>query len=93
MTVRVAREQNSGVIAIVDTGQGIRAEFLPVMFDAFRQGEEGYARAPGGGMGLGLAIVRHLVELHGGTVTAESPGKGLGATFTVRLPLHEGGDG
>jgi len=86
VTVRVAQEDDHAVIAVGDTGQGIRADFLPFVFDAFRQGEEGYARRPGSGMGLGLAIVRYLVELHGGTVAAESAGEGLGATFTVRLP-------
>src|SRR5262249_29743283 len=72
-------------IAISDTGQGIPAEFLPRLFERFQQGQSGTTRAPGG-LGLGLAIVRHIVELHGGTVLAESPGEGLGATFTVKLP-------
>lgn len=73
-------------IRVTDTGKGIAAEFLPYVFDYFRQ-EDGKTTRQFGGLGLGLAIVRHLVELHGGRVWAESPGEGLGATFTVRLPL------
>jgi PAS domain S-box-containing protein len=72
-------------IAVSDTGQGIPAEFLPYLFERFQQAETGSARRYGG-LGLGLAIVRHIVELHGGTVYAESPGEGQGATFTVKLP-------
>ncbi|HWT00762.1 MAG TPA: ATP-binding protein [Pyrinomonadaceae bacterium] len=73
-------------IFVSDTGDGIKREFLPYVFDRFRQ-EDGTTARRYGGLGLGLAIVRHLVELHGGTVRAESPGEGQGATFTVRLPL------
>lgn len=73
-------------ITITDTGKGIHPNFLPHVFDYFRQ-EDGATTRKFGGLGLGLAIVRHLVELHGGTVQAESPGEGQGATFTVRLPL------
>ncbi|WP_242729170.1 ATP-binding protein [Microcoleus vaginatus] len=73
-------------ITVSDTGNGISAEFLPYVFDRFRQADASLTR-PQNGLGLGLAIVRHLVELHGGTVTAESPGKDKGATFTVKLPL------
>lgn len=73
-------------IVIVDTGEGIDPEFLPYVFDRFRQAD-GSARRKHAGLGLGLAIVRHLVELHGGEVMAESPGLGQGATFTVKLPL------
>ena len=72
-------------MAVTDTGQGIRADFLPHVFDRFRQADTGPTRAHGG-LGLGLAIVRHIVTLHGGTVVAESPGEGLGARFTVTLP-------
>jgi signal transduction histidine kinase len=74
-------------IIVSDTGQGIPAEMLPVVFDRFRQLE---SRPTGteGGLGLGLALVRHLVEAHGGTVTAQSPGEGKGSTFIVRLPRH-----
>ena len=75
-------------IQVSDTGKGISAEFLPHVFDRFRQADGSITRADNG-LGLGLAIVRHLVELHGGTVTAESPGKDRGATFTVKLPLKQ----
>jgi signal transduction histidine kinase len=73
-------------ISIRDTGQGIDPEFLPHVFDRFRQADASAARLHGG-LGLGLAIVRHLVELHGGTVHAESTGRDRGATFTVKLPI------
>jgi signal transduction histidine kinase/ActR/RegA family two-component response regulator len=72
-------------IVIRDNGQGIRPEFLPFVFDPFRQADSTTTRQHGG-LGLGLAIVRQLVELHGGTVRADSPGEGQGATFTVALP-------
>ncbi|MEG4279452.1 PAS domain S-box protein [Microcoleus sp. MON1_C1] len=75
-------------ITVSDTGKGISAEFLPYVFDRFRQADSSLTRHQNG-LGLGLAIVRHLVELHGGTVTAESPGKDKGATFTVKLPLKQ----
>jgi signal transduction histidine kinase/CheY-like chemotaxis protein len=81
------RRINSHVcITVSDSGQGITAEFLPHVFDRFRQADSTTTRAHGG-LGLGLAIVRHLVELHGGRVHVESPGEGQGATFTVELPL------
>jgi PAS domain S-box-containing protein len=73
-------------ISVSDTGEGISAEFLPYVFDRFRQADNSITR-PYAGLGLGLAIVRHLVELHGGTVRAESPGEGQGSTFIVKLPL------
>jgi PAS domain S-box-containing protein len=86
--VRVSLErQNSHVtLTVSDNGKGIDAEFLPFVFDRFRQADAGFTRAHGG-LGLGLAIVRHLVELHGGNVYAASEGDGQGATFTINLPL------
>jgi PAS domain S-box-containing protein len=74
-------------IQVSDTGQGINPDFLPYVFERFRQADSTTTRSYGG-LGLGLAIVRHLVELHGGTVQAESPGLGQGATFIVNLPLR-----
>jgi signal transduction histidine kinase/CHASE3 domain sensor protein len=75
-------------ILVRDTGKGIQAEFLPYIFDYFRQADSTTTRQFGG-LGLGLAIVRHLVELHGGTIRAKSDGDGKGAAFTVRLPLKD----
>jgi signal transduction histidine kinase/ActR/RegA family two-component response regulator len=81
------RRRNSQVeVTVSDNGQGISPEFLPHAFERFRQADAGFTRAHGG-LGLGLAIVRHLVELHGGTVAASSRGVGEGATFTVMFPL------
>jgi signal transduction histidine kinase len=74
-------------IRVSDTGQGIRADFLPHVFDRFAQGP-GASTRPDRGLGLGLAIVRELVEAHGGTVTGESAGEGRGSTFTVTLPVR-----
>jgi PAS domain S-box-containing protein len=85
VTVRLCRSNSRIEISVSDTGAGIAPEFLPHVFDRFRQADMGTTRQHGG-LGLGLAIVRHLVELHGGEVTAESAGGGSGATFTVRLP-------
>ncbi len=73
-------------VCVIDTGRGIAAEFLPHVFDRFRQADSSNTRRFGG-LGLGLAIVRHLVEMHGGRVEASSPGEGQGATFKVALPL------
>ena len=78
-------------IRVTDNGKGIEPDFLPYIFDYFRQ-EDGATTRKFGGLGLGLAIVRHLVELHGGTVHAASPGEGKGATFVVRLPLMKAGN-
>jgi len=74
-------------ISVADTGEGIPADFLPFVFDRFRQADAGTTRQHGG-LGLGLSIVRHLVELHGGTVSVDSPGPGQGATFVVRIPAR-----
>lgn len=73
-------------ISVIDTGQGIDPEFLPHVFDRFRQADSSITRQKGG-LGLGLSIVRSIVEMHGGTVEADSAGVGHGATFTLRLPL------
>lgn len=86
VTIILEQFQNSIQIRILDTGQGIKPEFLPYVFDRFRQADSSSTRAYNG-LGLGLAIVRHLTELHGGTVSADSPGLGQGAMFTVELPL------
>jgi PAS domain S-box-containing protein len=84
--VSLGRVDGSAEITVADTGEGIRAELLPHVFERFRQGDSSSTRAHAG-LGLGLALVRHLVELHGGRVRAESPGEGRGSTFTVELPL------
>jgi PAS domain S-box-containing protein len=84
--VRLRRADGHVDVVVEDTGAGIRPDFLPHVFERFRQSDSSSTRAHGG-LGLGLALVRHLVELHGGTVSAESRGQGHGATFTVRLPL------
>src|SRR5207249_4492028 len=84
--VRLERVESNLQIKVSDTGQGISSDFLPLVFDRFHQADTSSTRRQSG-LGLGLAIVRHLVELHGGSVYAESPGEGCGATFTVRLPL------
>src|SRR5262249_62163833 len=78
--------ERTATVTVSDTGQGIRPDFLPHVFERFRQADATATRAHGG-LGLGLAIVRHLVELHGGTVSASSAGEAQGSTFTLRLPL------
>src|SRR5881396_1081208 len=83
--IRLERAGSTARITVSDTGQGIRPELLPFVFDRFRQGETSIGRRYGG-LGLGLAIVRHIVELHGGVVRAESAGESRGAVFTVELP-------
>ncbi len=90
--VRLERADGRAQITVRDTGEGVAAEFLPFIFDRFRQADSTITRRHGG-LGLGLAIVRHLVELHDGTVAAESAGEGYGTAFIVRLPLAESGEG
>jgi CheY-like chemotaxis protein/anti-sigma regulatory factor (Ser/Thr protein kinase) len=84
--VALSRVESHLELRVSDTGRGIPASFLPHVFDRFRQAESGTTRTSGG-LGLGLAIVRHLVELHGGTVRAESEGRDRGATFIVEFPV------
>src|SRR5689334_11193598 len=86
VTVTVAGRDGEVLITVADTGAGIKPEFLPHVFERFRQAESSTNRAYGG-LGLGLAIVRHLVELHGGSVSVASEGEGRGASFTVCLPM------
>ncbi|MBD1887704.1 PAS domain S-box protein [Coleofasciculus sp. FACHB-SPT9] len=86
VNIRLERLDSHAQITVSDTGQGIESDFLPYVFDYFRQSDATTTRNFGG-LGLGLAIARNLVELHGGTVGVESLGAGLGATFAVKLPL------
>jgi signal transduction histidine kinase/CheY-like chemotaxis protein len=86
ISVRVDQDGSDARVTVKDTGQGIDSEFLPRVFDRFRQADSSTTRSFGG-LGLGLAIVRHLVELHGGTVSAQSEGASKGATFTATFPL------
>ena len=83
--VRLRREGTTGRIEVIDSGGGIGPALLPHIFDRFRQGDGGEHQS---GLGLGLSITRHIVEMHGGSVTAFSGGEGKGATFAVDLPLH-----
>ena len=84
--IRLARVNSHLELSVSDTGEGIAPEFLPYLFQRFRQADSTFTRSHGG-LGLGLAISRHLVEAHGGSIRAASPGKGRGATITVELPL------
>src|SRR5689334_21802988 len=92
--VRVARVESSVEIAVIDTGQGINPDFLPYVFERFRQADNTITRRHAG-LGLGLAICKNLVELHGGTIRAVSPGEGQGASFIIRVPalsVHDADD-
>ena len=89
VAVRLKRVDNEAQIQVIDSGIGIHADFLPHIFDRFRQAD-GTSTRRYGGLGLGLSIVRHLVELHGGCVQATSDGENLGSTFTIQLPLPAG---
>ena len=86
VTVALRRDADAARVMVRDTGEGIDAELLPFIFDRFRQGDSGASRKFGG-LGLGLSIARNLVELHGGTLTATSDGRGHGAEFVVSLPI------
>ncbi len=86
ISVQISQDETYAEIEVRDTGPGIAAEFLPHVFERFRQADGSTTRTHGG-LGLGLAIVRHLVELHGGLIGAENASSGTGAIFTVRLPL------
>lgn len=88
VTIRLGRRDAIATVVVEDSGQGIARELLPHIFDRFRQADSGTTR-PHGGLGLGLTIVRHLVEVHGGTVAAESAGLGHGARFIVELPMAQ----
>lgn len=84
--IRVTQVENQAHLQVKDSGKGIHPDFLPHVFDYFRQ-EDGSTTRRFGGLGLGLAIVRQIVELHGGTIAVDSPGEGKGATFTAKFPL------
>lgn len=86
VSVAIDSDEQYARLLVTDTGEGITPEFLPYVFDRFRQAEGSIARRHGG-LGLGLAVARHLVELHGGTISAESGGPGRGASFKVDLPV------
>jgi len=83
--IDVANHSEHAEVVVRDTGMGIRPESLPFVFQRFWQGESTHNRQSGG-LGLGLALARHFVELHGGTISADSAGEGKGATFKVTLP-------
>jgi signal transduction histidine kinase len=87
VTIAVTRDGPNATMTVTDSGEGISQELLPFVFDRFSQGDRSATR-PHGGLGLGLSIVRHIVELHGGTVDARSSGQGEGATFVVHLPMR-----
>ena len=86
VTVKLEREASQYTLRVIDSGAGIAPEFLPHVFERFRQADASSTRATGG-LGLGLSIVRHLVEQHGGEVSVDSRGLGYGCTFSVRLPI------
>jgi len=88
VTVRLHRTNDAIELSVADNGEGISPHFLPSVFEPFRQAEGSNTRRHGG-LGLGLSIVRHLVEAHGGTISVESPGRGQGSTFVIKLPMTD----
>ncbi len=90
--VSLDSQGEEAVLRVTDSGRGIRAEFLPHIFEMFKQDAASTTSREQGGLGIGLALVHDLVQLHGGSIAAESAGAGLGSTFTVRLPIHESSD-
>ena len=88
ITLRIRSNTEHAEIEVADTGIGIREEFMPYLFDRFRQADPSITRRYGG-LGLGLAIVRHIMTLHGGTAFAQSPGIGKGTTVTLEFPVNE----
>jgi CheY-like chemotaxis protein len=88
ISIKASGDQSFVTISVIDSGVGISADFLAHVFDRFRQAEGGSTRKHGG-LGIGLSLARHLVELHGGTIEARSEGIGKGATFLIRLPVRE----
>jgi len=88
--VKLDRVESRAQVTVTDTGEGISPEFLPYIFNRFQQGD-GTTTRRHGGLGLGLAIARHLVEMHGGTIEATSEGFDKGSTFTVGIPLRSSG--
>ena len=89
--VRLSMSGDDAILEVTDTGKGMAAELVPYVFERFRQGE-GHSAERQSGLGLGLSITRHVIEMHGGTVSASSPGEGKGSSFMIRLPLHEPGE-
>jgi CheY-like chemotaxis protein/two-component sensor histidine kinase len=87
VTTTLTSSNEQAILTVTDTGEGIAPEFIPHLFDRFRQADSSITRRHGG-LGIGLAIARHLISLHGGRISATSAGKGQGATFTVVIPLH-----
>src|SRR5262249_45535387 len=85
--INLRPDESEVELEVKDNGRGIHSDFLPFIFDRFRQAESGSRRVHGG-LGFGLSISRELIELHNGSICAKSPGEGTGATFTVRLPLR-----
>src|SRR5262249_25574703 len=88
ITVRLRASNGHAVLSVIDTGQGISADLLPHIFDRFRQGDSSTTRGAGG-LGLGLTLVREIVALHGGTVSADSDGADRGSRFVITLPAME----